>query len=273
MGAEQSLQRTAAGQHAARALMPLIVACAAAALAGCVSTHDQLSGFVRAHEQSVSTGQYLVMPPDAVMINAPVAPEVDGVTARVRPDGKISLRLVGEVDVAGLTTEQIAEKVRTQLARYYVEPEVVVGVAQYASQFYFVFGQVAAPGRKPFTGRDTLLAALADARPNNLAWRAQVRVVRPSPDTNERKAIIVDLEHMIASGEVDQDFLLQPGDVIEVPPTPLAWLGLRVRDLLFPVEPIIDAYDKPTDPINATHTYRDEWGNNDEGEDHQWWRR
>lgn len=234
-------------------------------LHGCAANpHGQTVAFLRADEHTVAAGQYVVMPPDAVTIHAPVAPEVDGVTRQVRPDGKITLRLLGEVDVAGLTTEQIAEKLRAQLARYYVEPEVAVDVVRYGSQFIYVFGEVVHPGRRIYTGRDTLLSVLAEARPTFLAWRSRVRVVRPAADEAGRKVIIVNLDQMVRGGQVEQNVLLQPGDVIEVPPTPLAWAGLRVRELLFPITPVVEAYEAPARAVDAHRIYEDEWGRPDE---------
>jgi hypothetical protein len=68
---------------------------------------------------------------------------------------------------------------------------------------------------------------------------------------------------MIASGRDDEDVLLQPGDIIEVPPTPVAWVGHQVRALLYPVSPILDAYETPADFIEANDTYNDDDNNND----------
>ena len=173
------------------------------AATGCASTsHADLMAFLRAHQHTVATGHYTVMPPDAILVHAPVAAEVDGVVATLRPDGKVALRLLGEVDVAGLTTDQIADKLHGLLARYYVDPEVVVDVARYASQCYYVFGQVASPGPKLFTGRDTLLNALAEARPTFLAWRARIHVVRPSGQEGQGKTIVVNLDEMVRTGNV-----------------------------------------------------------------------
>ena len=234
--------------------LAVVVACG---VAGCGPTHGQLVEFLRSHELVTSTGHYTVLPPDAITVHARAAPEVDGVSQTVRPDGKVAFRLLGEVQLAGLTTKEIAEKLEAQLSRYYVEPKVVVEVAAYRSQFFYVFGQVARPGAKPYTGRDTLLKALADAEPTFLAWRSQVRVVRPSPDEKQRKIIIVDLDEMVRSGDVNRNFLLQEGDIIEVPPTPLAWLGLRVRELLYPLQPAMRTYHEPTTVIRATDVYED----------------
>lgn len=236
-------------------------------LSGCTSRHEDTIAFLRSHETTVATGEYVVHPPDSIAIHAPGASEVDGTVQTVRADGRVVLRLLGEVDVAGMTTETIAEKLEAQLSRYYVDPEVVVEVDRYASQFYYVFGEVSSPGPKRFTGRDTLLAALAKAQPTFLAWRQQIRVTRPSPEDGERKTIIVDLDEMVREGDTTMNILLQPGDVIEVPPTPLAWLGHRVRELLYPMEPALQAYTLPASGIHANTVYRDEFSNSSDGTD------
>lgn len=247
---------------ATRRLVPLLTLVFIATLsAGCATTHNQLVAFLRAHDAEVSTGSYVVRPPDAIAIHAPGAPEVDGAVQQVRPDGKVVLRLLGEVDVAGLTTEEMAAKLRTLLARYYVEPEVVVQVAAYRSQYYYVFGEVANGGPKLYTGRDTLLMALAEARPTFLAWKSQIRIVRPPAEpAGDSKTIVVDLDRMLRHGDLSLNILLQEGDVIEVPPTPLAWVGHRVRELLYPLDPAINAYATPASAIHATRVYQNEFG-------------
>lgn len=235
---------------AAAALLGIVCATA------CGPNHGQLVEFLRAHDTAASTGHYTVYPPDMLIIHAPGAEEIDGTHQTVRPDGKIVLRLIGEVQVAGLTTQEISEKIKAQLSRYYVDPEVVLEVAGYRSQFYYVFGQVKSPGAKIFTGRDTLLKALADAQPTFLAWRSQIKVVRPSSVPGEQKTITVDLNDMIRNGEVQNNVLLQEGDIVQVPPTPLAWIGLRVRELLYPIEPAVRTYTGPATTLDATRQYR-----------------
>lgn len=251
-----------------RTTVAVTVGLLAAALSGCVDPgRDQFIQFLRSPDQIVAGGTYRVAPPDAIRVNCPIAPEIDGASALIRPDGKISLRLLGEIFVAGLTTEEIADKIAKQLSRYYVEPEVVVDIARYASQYYYVFGEVAAPGRKLYTGRDTLMGALAAAKLNNFAWQERIRVTRPSEDPEERATIVINLKKMLESGTTDQDVLLQPGDIVEVPPTPIAWLGHQVRALLYPVTPVLDAYSTPADFLEATDTYEDRWGEEDSNSD------
>lgn len=233
---------------------------AAVLSSGCSTQHAQLVSFVHENEAETATGSYVVRPPDFLAFHAPRIPEVDGASQMVRSDGKIVMRLLGEVDVAGLTTAEIADKLEAQLSRYYVEPKVVVEVARYNSQFYYVFGEVQNPGPVRFTGRDTLLMALAQARPNVFAWRSQVKISRPSDQPGERRVITVDLDKMVTDADTSMNFLLQEGDIVEVPPTPLAWVGHRVREVLYPVQPIISAYNAPAETIQSTRTYDDEFG-------------
>lgn len=236
---------------------------AAALLPGCASNHGQHVAFIRDTETDVATGSYVVQPPDVLVVHSPSAPEIDGAHQMVRPDGKIVLRLLGEVDVAGLTTGEVADKLKTLLARYYVDPEVVVEVGGYNSQFYYVFGEVSHSGPVRFTGRDTVLMALAQARPNFFAWRSNIRLLRPGRNGEPPRTIIIDLDKMLAEGEMASNVLLQEGDVIEVPPTPLAWAGHRVRELLYPVEPVIQAYTGPASTIQATDNYMNGVQNDD----------
>lgn len=252
----------------------IAVAVVALGTSGCATTtHAQMVAFLRAHETEVATGQYVVRPPDVIAFHTPGAPEIDGASQMVRADGKVSLRLLGEVDVAGLTTEEIASKIEAQLSRFYVDPEVVVQVAAYNSQFFYIFGEVTSPGPKRFTGRDTLMMALAEARPTFLAWSSQIKVIRPSLDGEEPKVITVNLDDMLSGGDQSMNVLLQEGDIIQVPPTPLAWVGHRVRELLYPVDPVIEMYGKPADVINSNETYRDEWGNSSGDGNAETWRK
>jgi polysaccharide export outer membrane protein len=238
-------------------------------LSACSATrHNQFAAFVHPNEAEVSTGHYVVRPPDAIAIHAPGIQEVDGTRAVVRPDGKITLRLLGDVDIAGLTTQEVSAKLKTLLARYYVEPEVVVEMASYRSQFYYVFGEVNVAGPRAYTGRDTLVKALAEAQPTFLAWKSQIKVIRPSSDPNETKVIVVSLDKMVRDGDISQDILLQEGDVIQVPPTPLAWVGLRIREVMYPVGPLMDAYTTPAEPIMAWRNYEGDFGD-DDNNDHR----
>ena len=83
-----------------------------------------------------------------------------------------------------------------------------------------------------------------------------VRVVRPSADPNEIREITIDVTRMMQEGDLRNNLLLQEGDIVYVPPTPLGWVGLRVQEVLFPTQPLLNAYAYPANANNTMRTYR-----------------
>jgi protein involved in polysaccharide export with SLBB domain len=226
--------------------------------------------FLKAHEHEVSAIEYRVGIPDVISISAPQVLEIDRVSQQIQPDGKISLRLLGQVKVVGLTEKEIAAKLVTLLQPYYEEPRVQVRVVRYESKRIYVAGLVGnanlnGGGQQagelwssvPYTGRDTVLDVLSRVGFSFIAWRSQVHVVRSSPYPGEQREIILDVDHMIATGDTSRNVLLQPNDIVYVPPTPLGWLGLRVQEVLFPLQPMIQAYSTPAQVMASTDYYRD----------------
>lgn len=203
----------------------------------CSSTPNdrEINAFIHEWEANVSAAEYRVQPPDSIEISSPQSPEIDGEIQTIRQDGKISLRLLGEVQVAGLTPAEIAQKLESLLAVYYEAPQVNVRLADGMSKKYYVFGQVEQPGAFPYTGRDTLITALAKARFRFIAARDKVTVIRPSQHEGKRSVICINAKRMIEDGKMDQNLLLQEGDIIYVPPTPLGRLGLAIAELTFPL--------------------------------------
>lgn len=242
--------------HARIGVLLTALAVLCSAFAGCAPKYEDLKVFSQSHRQDVAASNYRLEPPDVIEIESPIALEIDQEVQRIRSDGKISLRLIGEVQVSGLTPEEVAAKLEELLSRYYESPEVTVRVASYASKNVYVFGQVMDRGAHPFTGRDTVVSLIAAAQPNFLAWGAQVKVIRPSPNPEERHEIVVNVDDMLESGDMTDNFLLQEGDIVFVPPTPLGYVGLRIQELLFPISPAIATYNAPAQAINSTDTIR-----------------
>lgn len=195
----------------------------------------------------MSASEYRVQPPDVLEISCAQSPEIDGEEQPLRQDGKISLRLLGEVEVAGLTPVEASRKLESLLSKYYVDPRVNVRVTDYRSKRFFVFGQVSRPGSYLYTGRDTLLNVLSQAQPTFLAWRSQVKLIRPSHDDSKRHVMTVDADRIVQQGKLEQNVMLQENDIVYVPPTPFAWIGLRMREIVWPVSPIMGAAETPAD--------------------------
>jgi protein involved in polysaccharide export with SLBB domain len=155
-----------------------------------------------------------------------------------------------------LTPEELSAKLAELLSRYYESPEVTVRIVASESKNVYVFGQVNGRGAQPFTGRDTLLDAIARAQPNFLAWGAQVKVIRPSANPDERHELTVDVDKMLETGDMTNNFLLQEGDIVFVPPTPLGYVGLRIQEMLFPISPALSMYNSPVQARNTTDSLR-----------------
>lgn len=224
---------------------------------GCRPTDGEIHAFMHEREANVSASDYVVQPPDVLEISSPQSSEIDGENQTVRQDGKITLRLLGEVKVAGMTPSEIGQKLETLLSKYYLDPKVNVRISGNHSKRFYVFGDntVLRPGPFEYTGRDTMLTALAVAQPNNLAWKSQIKLIRPGPDTENPQTITIDAEKMIHDGMTGQNVLIQEGDIIWVPPTPIAWVGMRISEALYPVNGAVQAYAVPATVKTTTATF------------------
>jgi len=132
-------------------------------------------------------------------------------TVPVRPDGRIGLPLVGEIEAAGRSAKDIAAEIATRLAPYMQDPRVVVIVREVNAPRVFVVGEVHRPGAYPLRGRMSVLQALALAGgPNEFAETSEIVVLR-----SDTERYVVDYEELVTPG--GRDFGLRPGDTIFVP--------------------------------------------------------
>lgn len=226
-----------------------------AAVGGCAASNRDTLHFLREHEHEVSAIEYRVGIPDGIAISSPRVMEIDGETQRIQPDGKISLRLLGDVKIVGMTAKEIAAKLEVLLSRYYVDPKVSVRVVNYQSKKYYVQGQAANVGPRAYTGRDTLLDAVVRSGTSFLSWTSRVKVIRPSHDGKEVRTLEIDVDHMVKTGDWSKNILLEPNDMVYIPPTPTAWLGHRVREVIYPFAPAAQAYTLPAQVQSLEHVY------------------
>jgi polysaccharide export outer membrane protein len=218
----------------------MCIAGALSLVAGCV--HERRSDpqaaqvFRPATERDVSATEYRVAPPDKLFIRAAGIKELDQQVALIRPDGKIQVNLLGEFYVAGRTPQEIGQSLTRAGAPFYNDPQIQVDVAEYNSKFYCVFGTaVRDGGRKPYTGRNTVVAALAAAGFTDDAWPQQVSLSRPAKGAQPRATAIIDMTQVFLHGDTSQNFLIEEGDVIYVPDGPLADFSKTVRKVLSPL--------------------------------------
>jgi polysaccharide export outer membrane protein len=116
-----------------------------------------------AQPPAAQPAEYEVGPGDVLEVNVFGNDDLSRI-ATVQTNGAISLPLLGEVQVAGLTVGEVQRKITNLLAKDYLQnPQVEVKVREYQSQFVSVVGEVNTPGRKPLRGRTRLIDLLTDA--------------------------------------------------------------------------------------------------------------
>ncbi len=209
-------------------------------LTGCFSSHPKdIEAFLRPGEVDVTAKSYILHPPDEIEIRCSKVPEIHLQRQQIRPDGKVSFEALGEIEAAGKTPEQVADILRPKVLELYTlagDKPIDVRVVAYRSKVFYVLGQVYVPGPKIYTGRDSVLTALAQAQPNPMAWLEQIKVIRPSDDKSIRpKTFKVNFNRMMAHGDASKNVLLQEGDIIYVPPTVLAAIALKVEEFVRPI--------------------------------------
>lgn len=132
----------------------------------------------------------------------------------VRPDGFITLPLVNEVQVVGLTTTQLRQTLEKKYKEFVNSPFVTIRVTTIASSEIFLIGEVNQPGAYPVTGNDTLLQLLTRAGGLSIfADRDDIRVIRR--EGGKVTEYIIDYD-AILEGDLGQDIVIRPGDRIIV---------------------------------------------------------
>jgi len=134
-------------------------------------------------------------------------------TLPVRPDGKITLPLVGDIVAAGFTPMQLADNIRDELKKYRVDPTVNVTVLGVNSKRIFLIGEVNHPGQMDITPGMTILQALAGGL-TPYAKRHKIYILRGVQ--GKQQTIHFDYDKALKKGDM-QGVVLLPGDSIVVP--------------------------------------------------------
>ena len=199
---------------------------------------------------------YVVEPPDLVAIEVLEALPGRPLSGErlVSPDGKISLDFYGDIFVAGLTTDEIKEKVVIHLRKFIpdqtlglveldengearevpprLSDRVFVEVRAYNSKYFYILGDVNAPGRLPITGNETVLDALNAG--GGLAPTAAVnniRLVRPAPPGACCDQFLpVNYAAITQGGDPTTNYQMMPGDRLIVYRDPIGFTEVGFED-------------------------------------------
>jgi polysaccharide export outer membrane protein len=207
---------------------------------GCFSSRpENIEVFLRPREVNVTAQTYILQPPDEIAVLCTKVPEINERRQRIRPDGKIGFENLGEIEAAGKTPDEVAKVLQQKASALYKlegESPIDVRIVVFRSKVFYVLGEVYLPGIKEYTGRDTILSALAEANLNPMAWKQRVQVIRPSIDSNDKPKIFeVDYNRMAAHGDMSKNVLLQEGDIIYVPPTVISAIAQVIEEFARPI--------------------------------------
>lgn len=159
---------------------------------------------------------YLIGSSDVLAITVWKEPEISK-SVPVRPDGKISLPLVGELQAAGRTPLQLEQDIAAKLKTYITNPDVNVIVQQINSEKFNILGRVARPGSFPLTGTTTVLDAIATGGGFlDFAKEKGVYVLRQNSGGGQTR-IPFNYKDVVKGKHPEQNIKLQSGDTVVVP--------------------------------------------------------
>src|SRR5271166_2130871 len=164
----------------------------------------------------VRPDSFVIGTEDILTINVWKEPEVSKVVP-VRPDGMITLPLVGEIKATGLTPVQLEAQIANALKKLMADPQVTVIVSEVHSLTFNVVGQAVRPGYYPLTRRMTVLDAIAlSGGFQPFAKEKKIYVLRTLADGKQVK-LPFNYKDVIKGKHADQNIVLQPRDTVVVP--------------------------------------------------------
>lgn len=199
-------------RHLITALLLLLFVAATVPGLGCT---QRLAKATPDQNHAPGTGEYTIGPEDVLQISV-WKNEAMSQIVPVRPDGKISLPLLDDIQAAGLTPIQLRDILTKKLVEYIPAPEVSIIVREVHSFKVSVIGEVKKPGRYELRSRATVLDVVAQAEGfTEFASRSRIVILRPDGTTMKR--IPFNYNRVIAGDGELQTFFLQPGDTVLVP--------------------------------------------------------
>lgn len=194
--------------------------CLSLLLAGCATTSGAGAGAPPAESaQAHAVDAYRIGVDDQVQVTVWRNPEL-GITVPVRPDGMISVPLIGDVLAGGRTPPEVAKDIQDKLSAYVRDPQVAVILTELRSHEYLsrvrVTGAVRQPVSVPFRpGMTVLDAVLAAGGLTEFAAPDRAELHRKTGDT--ARTFEIKLDRILNRGDLGTNYPVAPGDVITVP--------------------------------------------------------
>lgn len=183
----------------------------------CASGHPPAATLPEAAAQGTD---YVIGPGDSLQIFVYRSPELS-VEVPVRPDGRISMPLVADVEAVGRTPADLAGQIEERLKQYVREPNVTVIVRSFVgptSRQIRIVGEAATPRSIPYREGLTVLDVLIEGGGlTRYAAGNRARLIRREREGGPQQVIPVRLSDLLRDGDVSQDVPLRPGDTLVIP--------------------------------------------------------
>ncbi len=172
---------------------------------------DKTPPAAEAVPMAVDPNKYVIGAEDVLLVTVWREPDFTG-TRVVRPDGKISMPLIGEVQAAGITPEQLGKDLTVALNKYVNKPDVLVSLQQVNSKKYYIDGGVNRPGEYRLVTPTTVLEALSQAGGfREFSNTKKIRILRGD------KTLKFNYKQVSHGKKMDQNIFVESGDHIIVP--------------------------------------------------------
>lgn len=196
----------------------------ALALGGCRGNLRALPSATELEEAAYEDlSAYVIGPQDILQVSVWRQPELSVDVAIVRPDGKISVPLLDDVQAAGLTPTELKALLADRWSEYITAPQVTVIVRQINSKVVYVLGEVARQGAIPIRGDFRVVDALAASGGfGAFAGKDQIKIIRTTNGL-EQVEFRFNYGDFVNGRDLDQNITLLPGDRIVVPEESPFW--------------------------------------------------
>ena len=194
-----------------------------------VSRATPLSSFL-ARSRASTAAVYRLVPGDQITTRCYFNPQLDE-DLIVRPDGNISLSLIGEIRATGKTAAELSNEITKAYAQYFVKPTAVVIVRQFTRHRVFTAGDLRNPGQLNLvTGARTVLESLAaSGGVTDTGTLTHVILIRRLPSEKAPMVAELDLADALSGDDPSQDVPLMPNDFVYVPRSGAADFNLAMQ--------------------------------------------
>ena len=166
---------------------------------------------------TLASSNYTLRQGDQLLINVAQDPELGNsqgntVPFTIRPDGNVSFPMVGSIPAQGMTVEEFTQFLTDNLSKYIVNPNISVNVMQLGGVRVYVFGEINRPGAYTLTKSNRVFDALGAA--NGFNWDTAKKKVWLIHQDQPEKPIAINLNHMLKTGDMTQNYELREGDIL-----------------------------------------------------------